>query len=64
MKGKYEIVGTDKIRITELPVGFWTNDFKEYLEESNMVLTNEEIFKIKNLFYQKMVEYAKEILTQ
>jgi len=33
VKGKYEIVGPDKIRITELPVGFWTNDFKEYLEE-------------------------------
>jgi DNA topoisomerase-2 len=33
VKGKYEVVGTDKIRITELPVGFWTNDFKEYLEE-------------------------------
>ena len=36
-KGKYEKVGgtgtgTDKIRITELPVGTWTDDFKEYLE--------------------------------
>jgi DNA topoisomerase-2 len=25
-------VGTDRIRITELPVGLWTDDFKEYLE--------------------------------
>ena len=33
VKGCYEIVGTDKIRITELPVGTWTNSFKEYLEE-------------------------------
>jgi DNA topoisomerase-2 len=33
VKGKYEIIGTDKIRVTELPVGYWTNDFKEYLEE-------------------------------
>ena len=32
IKGKYEIIGQDKIRVTELPVGFWTNDFKEYLE--------------------------------
>jgi DNA topoisomerase-2 len=32
VKGKYEILGTDKIRITELPVGTWTDDFKEYLE--------------------------------
>ena len=33
VKGKYEIIGQDKIRVTELPVGYWTNDFKEYLEE-------------------------------
>lgn len=32
VKGKYEKSGTDKIRITELPVGTWTDDFKEYLE--------------------------------
>lgn len=32
IKGKYEIISPDKIRVTELPVGFWTNDFKEYLE--------------------------------
>ena len=32
IKGKYEIVGPDKIRVTELPVGFWTEDFKEHLE--------------------------------
>ena len=31
-KGKYEKLGGDKIRVTELPVGFWTDDFKEYLE--------------------------------
>jgi DNA topoisomerase-2 len=32
VKGKYEKVGVDKIRITELPVGQWTDDFKEYIE--------------------------------
>lgn len=32
IKGKYEKVGVDKIRITELPVGQWTDDFKEYVE--------------------------------
>jgi len=32
VKGKYEKLGTDKIRVTELPVGVWTDDFKEYLE--------------------------------
>jgi DNA topoisomerase-2 len=32
-KGIYEVAGPDKIRVTELPVGFWTNDFKELLEK-------------------------------
>jgi DNA topoisomerase-2 len=32
-KGKYEKVGTDKIRVTELPVGSWTQDFKELIEQ-------------------------------
>ena len=33
IKGKYDKVGIDKIRITELPIGLWTNSFKEHLEE-------------------------------
>jgi len=32
IKGKYEKLGQDKIRVTELPVGLWTDDYKEYLE--------------------------------
>jgi DNA topoisomerase-2 len=32
IKGKYENIGVDKIRVTELPVGYWTEDFKELLE--------------------------------
>jgi DNA topoisomerase-2 len=31
-KGIYQIVGQDKIRVIELPVGYWTQDFKEHLE--------------------------------
>jgi len=33
VRGRYAIVGDDKVRITELPVGMWTDDFKEYLEK-------------------------------
>jgi DNA topoisomerase-2 len=33
IKGLYEKITTDKIKVTELPVGFWTEDFKELLEE-------------------------------
>jgi len=32
IKGVYETVGVDKIKVTELPVGYWTEDFKELLE--------------------------------
>lgn len=32
IKGLYEKIGIDKIRVTELPVGYWTEDFKELLE--------------------------------
>ena len=32
IKGCYETTGTDKIRISELPVGTWTQDYKEFLE--------------------------------
>ena len=32
-KGKYENVGPDKIRVTELPIGSWTQDFKELIEQ-------------------------------
>ena len=33
IRGVYEKVGPDKIRVLELPVGYWTEDFKEKLEE-------------------------------
>lgn len=32
VKGVYQIVGADQVRITELPVGTWTNDYKDFLE--------------------------------
>jgi len=32
-KGKYQVIGEDKIKVTELPVGYWTEDFKELLSD-------------------------------
>ena len=32
-KGTYEKMETDKIKVTELPVGYWTEDFKELLND-------------------------------
>jgi len=33
IKGIYEKIAPDKIKVTELPIGYWTEDFKELLEE-------------------------------
>lgn len=32
-RGRYEKVSSDVVRVTELPIGYWTEDFKELLEE-------------------------------
>jgi DNA topoisomerase-2 len=32
ISGKYEIIGEDRICITELPIGTWTEDYKEFLD--------------------------------
>lgn len=31
-KGTYDIIGKDKIVITELPIGMWTSNYKEFLD--------------------------------
>ena len=33
VKGTYEVISAKQVRITELPVGTWTDDYKEYLED-------------------------------
>ena len=33
IKGCYEIVADRKVRITELPIGTWTDDYKQFLEK-------------------------------
>ena len=53
IKGCYETIGPDKIRISELPIGTWTQDYKEFLEgildvkssKSKSTKANEEYVK-------------------
>ena len=33
IKGCYNIINTKEVRVTELPVGLWTDDYKKYIEE-------------------------------
>ena len=30
--GKYQVIGANKIRVTELPIGIWTDDFKQHID--------------------------------
>ena len=48
IKGIYEKIGTDKIKVTELPIGFWTEDFKELLETLIEPGTDKEGKKIQS----------------
>lgn len=32
IKGKYEMISDKQVRITELPVGTWTDDYKQFIE--------------------------------
>ena len=56
-KGVYEKLGPDKIRVTELPIGFWTEDFKELLEELEDEPKEKEKEKEKE---KKTTPYVKE----
>ena len=35
VKGNYEKINDKKVRITELPIGHWTDDFKQHIENSD-----------------------------
>ena len=50
IKGTYKIIGTDLIKITELPVGTWTEDYKEFIES---LIENKEREKTKSPFIVK-----------
>lgn len=68
IKGCYEILGTDKIKITELPIGTWTQDYKEFLEslidtkssakEKGKTKTNNDYIKdFNDMSTEKNVEF-------
>ena len=46
IRGKYEKIGNDKIKITELPIGTWTQDYKEFLE--SLVISGKDKTKDKD----------------
>ena len=42
IKGCYEIIGSDKIRISELPIGTWSQDYKEFIE--TLMINKQKIY--------------------
>ena len=62
IKGCYELVGTDLIRITELPVGTWTEDYKAFLESLMDDKDKKKKGKVKDLceeLYRYVYRYRR-----
>mgnify|MGYP001455289811 FL=1 len=60
IKGVYQIIGNDKIKITELPIGTWTQDYKEFLE--SLIVNNKEK-KTKTKSYENMIKDYNDMST-
>jgi DNA topoisomerase-2 len=49
IKGEYEVIGSDSIRVKELPIGFWIDDFKVLLEKMCEPIVTKEGKKINSI---------------
>jgi len=61
VKGLYEKVeckGNNKVRITELPVGYWTNDFKQHLENLIADKKDQVIKDYDDMSTDKVVDFT------
>ncbi|MBD23824.1 MAG: hypothetical protein CMG46_02300 [Candidatus Marinimicrobia bacterium] len=55
-KGIYNIIGNTIIQITELPIGKWTNDYKQFLDSIVYDKSNKKPFQIK-----EYIDYSDDI---
>lgn len=58
-KGRYEKIAPNKIKVTELPIGYWTIDFKEHVEQ----MIEKGTYEIKNYESQSKTTTIDEIIT-
>ena len=58
IKGKYNIIKKDVIQITELPLGTWTYDYKQYLE--SLMEENKKKEKKKNILIKDYNDLSTE----
>ena len=59
IKGLYQVIDENAIRVTELPVGLWTEDFKEHLENliENLSTKTDKDGVIKNKKLPSVKDY-------
>ncbi len=56
-KGKYNWIDSDTLEITELPIGIWTEDYKEFLE--TLISNNANFLKsVENHYTSKNVKFT------
>ena len=60
LKGKYDIIGQDLVRITELPIGTWTDDYKQYIE--TLIDGDQKKGKKKNSIVKDYTDQSTDIL--
>lgn len=58
IKGKYEVINSEQIKVTELPIGYWTENFIELLDELSVKKESE---KTKDKEKDKEKEKEKEM---
>ena len=62
IKGKYEIINSDTIKITELPIGTWTTDYNEFLE--NLMSDKAKNGKQKIPIVKKKVDLCTDVVIE
>ena len=55
IKGKYKIISSNTVQITELPVGTWTDDYKEFLDKM-MDKKNSIVKSVKEVCTEKLID--------
>lgn len=61
MAGNYEILDDNQLRITELPIGKWTRDYKEMLEEMAQNEKEKIVENIREYHQQNRVDFIVEV---
>jgi DNA topoisomerase-2 len=56
--GCYEVLGDDELEITELPIGKWTRDYKNFLED---LAQKDEIDDIREYHQENRVHFILKV---